>query len=155
MVLVKGKGKSVPLQAWSGPEGSRKLRFPDFMTAAQEGGKFVSLMHQPHLPPGNPPVTHFCRGWVDPRAIVWSEGLCQSKIPMTPSGIEPATFWFVAQHLNHCANMVPLMVLVVLRILNTCTLDFCFVWSDQCELWLFLLFFNLWICPRFIFKSCN
>ena len=24
------KGKSVPLQAWSGPEGSRKLRFPDF-----------------------------------------------------------------------------------------------------------------------------
>jgi hypothetical protein len=24
-----GKGKAVPLQAWSGPEGSRKLRFPD------------------------------------------------------------------------------------------------------------------------------
>jgi len=22
------KGKAVPLQAWSGPEGSRKLRFP-------------------------------------------------------------------------------------------------------------------------------
>jgi len=30
----KGKGKAVPLQAWSGPEGSRKLRFPDFMTTA-------------------------------------------------------------------------------------------------------------------------
>jgi len=28
------KGKSVPLQAWSGPDGSRKLRFPDFMTTA-------------------------------------------------------------------------------------------------------------------------
>jgi len=27
----KGKGKAVPLQVWSGPEGSRKLRFPDFM----------------------------------------------------------------------------------------------------------------------------
>ena len=37
------KGKSVPLQAWSGPEGSRKLRFPNFMTTAQVGGKFVSL----------------------------------------------------------------------------------------------------------------
>jgi len=36
------KGKPVPLQAWSGPEGSRKLRFPDFMTTAQDGGK-VSL----------------------------------------------------------------------------------------------------------------
>ena len=35
----QGKGKAVPLQAWSGPEGSRKLRFPNFMTTAQEGGK--------------------------------------------------------------------------------------------------------------------
>jgi hypothetical protein len=33
---------AVPLQAWSGPEGSRKLRFPDFMTTAQDGGKVVS-----------------------------------------------------------------------------------------------------------------
>jgi hypothetical protein len=51
----KGKVKAVPLQAWSGPEGSRKLRFPDFMTRAQDGGKVVSLTHRPHLPPGNPP----------------------------------------------------------------------------------------------------
>jgi len=44
--LVK-KGKAVLLQAWSGPDGSRKLRFPDYMTTAQDGGKAVSLMHQP------------------------------------------------------------------------------------------------------------
>ena len=56
----KGKGKSVPLQALSGPEGSRKLRFPDFMTTAQEGGKVFSLTDRPHLPPGNSPGTHFC-----------------------------------------------------------------------------------------------
>jgi hypothetical protein len=43
----KGKGKAVPLQAWSGPEGSRNLRFPDFMTTAQDGGKVVSLTHRP------------------------------------------------------------------------------------------------------------
>jgi hypothetical protein len=57
--LIK-KGKAVPLQAWSGPEGSRKLRFPDFMTTAQEGGKVFSRTHRPHLPPGDPPGTHFC-----------------------------------------------------------------------------------------------
>ena len=49
-IKKKGKGKAVPLQAWSGPEGSRKLRFPDFMTTAQDGGK-VSFMHQPPLLP--------------------------------------------------------------------------------------------------------
>jgi len=26
------KGKTVPLQAWTGPEGSRKLRLPDYKT---------------------------------------------------------------------------------------------------------------------------
>jgi len=54
------RGKAVPLQAWSGPEGSRKLRFPDFMTTAQDGGKVVSLTNRPPLPPGNTPGTHFC-----------------------------------------------------------------------------------------------
>ena len=39
------KVKAVPLQAWSGPEGCRKLRFPDFMTTAQDGGTVVSLTH--------------------------------------------------------------------------------------------------------------
>jgi len=45
-----GKVKAVPLQAWSDPEDSRKLRFPDFTTMAQYGGKVVSLTHRPPLP---------------------------------------------------------------------------------------------------------
>ena len=54
------KGKVVPLQAWTGPEGSRKLRLPDFVTMTQDGGKIVSLTHRPPLPPENTPGTHFC-----------------------------------------------------------------------------------------------
>ena len=38
--LQKSKGKAIPLQAWTGPQGSRKLRLPDFQTR-----------HQPPLPP--------------------------------------------------------------------------------------------------------
>jgi len=29
---VSKKGKAIPLQAWTGPEGSRRLRLPDFKT---------------------------------------------------------------------------------------------------------------------------
>jgi len=41
--MAENKGKGGPLQAWSGPEGSRKLRFPDFMTTAQDVGKVSAL----------------------------------------------------------------------------------------------------------------
>jgi hypothetical protein len=44
------RGKAVPLQAWSGPEGSRKLWFPNYMTTAQDGRKVVSLTHRPNFP---------------------------------------------------------------------------------------------------------
>jgi hypothetical protein len=30
--LYKKKGKAIPLQAWTGPEGSRRLRHTDFKT---------------------------------------------------------------------------------------------------------------------------
>jgi len=41
------------------PEGSRKLRFPDYVTMAQDIGRVVSLRHRPLLSPGNTPLYSF------------------------------------------------------------------------------------------------
>ena len=50
------KGKAIPLQAWTGPEGSRRLRLPDFKII----GTPAAFTLPP--PPGNILVTHFYWG---------------------------------------------------------------------------------------------
>jgi len=42
-IEVKGKCKAVRLQARRGLEDSRKLRFPDFATKAQDGGRLSTI----------------------------------------------------------------------------------------------------------------
>jgi len=42
-VVAFVKGKAVTLQGWVGAEGSRKLRFPDFVTTAHDGGRLSAL----------------------------------------------------------------------------------------------------------------
>jgi len=70
------KGKAVPLQAWRGPEGSKKLRFSDFMTTTQDGGKVVRPTHRPPL---------------HPRKYFWFPFLLEAEStpgPMRPEGCQ-------------------------------------------------------------------
>jgi hypothetical protein len=78
-----------------------------FRQSAQEGGKVVSPTHRPSLPPGRALVLISVRGWVDPRATMRPQGLNHWKIPVTPSGIGPATFRRVAQCFNQLRHRVP------------------------------------------------
>jgi hypothetical protein len=69
-LITRQKGEAVLLKAWSAPEGSRKLRFPDILTISLDGGKVVSLTYGPHLPQQIPLVLNSVRG---------SEGFMSTK----------------------------------------------------------------------------
>jgi hypothetical protein len=72
--------------------------------SARGGGEVVSLTHRPPLAQGISLVLIFTRDWVDPRAMLRSQGNMSLKNPVTPPRIDPGTARLVAQRLNHYAT---------------------------------------------------
>ena len=124
------KGKAIPLQARTGPESSRRLRLPYFETI----GTWRWSGCQPYSSAAFTPQELYLilisvRCGVDPWAIVWPEGLCQRKIPMTVSGIEPATFRLIAQCLNQQFHWVPPCMYVYEYVSRQVAYTFTFVYT--------------------------
>jgi len=89
------KDKAIPGQAWSflqvealGFRESRRIKVASCsaLRTARFYPKEIVL------------VLISVRGFVDPWAIIWPEGLSHWRIPMTPKGIEPRAQWLNQLH---------------------------------------------------------
>ena len=88
------------------PLGLQEVEAPRIsIQSALEGGKFISPMYWLPLVPGDTLGTHFFWGLSQPQGH--SVAGSHWKIPMIPSGIEPAILWLVVQCLNQPHQCVP------------------------------------------------
>ena len=91
------KCKAIPGEALRVP-GGRVSQISRHL--AHEGGKVVIPTHRPPLTPGDILGTHFFYRLSQTQGCSAAGRIMSIKLPMTLSGIEPATFRFVAQCLN-------------------------------------------------------
>jgi hypothetical protein len=85
-------------QAWTGSEGSRRLRLPEFIENRHTEVVRLSTLRNGRLYPQEIPLELISiKGWVDSRGQNTTERMKSIKIPLE---IEPVTFRLVAQCLN-------------------------------------------------------
>jgi len=104
MSSLYNHGKAVPLQAWTGPQGSRRLRPPNFLTIGT-----WSLTHRPPLPPG---LSWYLLLEAELTPGTWNCQMSREK-SLATRGIDPGTIRLIAQCLNHNATPGPPIIIVV------------------------------------------
>jgi hypothetical protein len=107
LITKSGKGKAVLLLAWSSPEGSRKLMFRSTWQRHRMVVRLSALRTGRLYPQEVLLVPFLLEAESTPGPLCDQKEFMSMKNPLTPGGIEPATFRFVAQPLNHCATAVP------------------------------------------------